>query len=103
EVPRKGFRHETHQGDRGRGARIRGHAVLSGHHELSGAWLLSSLRLHGIRFDRRLSRRHHPPLVHKVAMSTTPPSNKFRTGAKEAPTEPFKRAVTSCLRAIAKA
>jgi cobaltochelatase CobT len=28
---------------------------------------------------------------------------KFRTGAKEAPTEPFKRAVTSCLRAIAKA
>src|SRR6266480_4474099 len=27
---------------------------------------------------------------------------KFRTGAKEAPTEPFKRAVTSCLRAIAK-
>jgi cobaltochelatase CobT len=28
---------------------------------------------------------------------------KFRTGSKEAPTEPFKRAVTSCLRAIAKA
>jgi cobaltochelatase CobT len=27
---------------------------------------------------------------------------KFRTGTKEAPTEPFKRAVTSCLRAIAK-
>jgi cobaltochelatase CobT len=27
---------------------------------------------------------------------------KFRTGSKEAPTEPFKRAVTSCLRAIAK-
>src|ERR1700731_3917295 len=27
---------------------------------------------------------------------------KFRTGAKEAPTEPFKRAVTSCLRAIAR-
>jgi cobalamin biosynthesis protein CobT len=27
---------------------------------------------------------------------------KFRTGAKEAPTEPFKRAVTACLRAIAK-
>jgi cobaltochelatase CobT len=26
---------------------------------------------------------------------------KFKTGAKEAPTEPFKRAVTSCLRAIA--
>jgi cobaltochelatase CobT len=34
-------------------------------------------------------------------MSTTT-TNKFRTGAKEAPTEPFKRAVTSCLRAIAK-
>src|SRR6266550_8644880 len=27
---------------------------------------------------------------------------KFRTGSKEAPTEPFKRAVTGCLRAIAK-
>src|SRR5258708_7208161 len=27
---------------------------------------------------------------------------KFRTSSKEAPTEPFKRAVTSCLRAIAK-
>ncbi|MGX9390390.1 cobaltochelatase subunit CobT [Nitrobacteraceae bacterium UC4446_H13] len=34
---------------------------------------------------------------------STPPSNKFRTGAKEAPAEPFKRAVSSCLRAIAKA
>jgi cobaltochelatase CobT len=34
-------------------------------------------------------------------MSTS--NAKFRTGAKEAPTEPFKRAVTSCLRAIAKA
>ncbi|MFZ5731710.1 MAG: cobaltochelatase subunit CobT [Pseudomonadota bacterium] len=30
-------------------------------------------------------------------------NSKFRTGSKEAPTEPFKRAVTSCLRAIAKA
>src|SRR5258708_38391789 len=29
-------------------------------------------------------------------------NSKFRTGSKEAPTEPFKRAVTSCLRAIAK-
>ena len=28
-------------------------------------------------------------------------NSKFRTGSKEAPTEPFKRAVTSCLRAIA--
>jgi cobaltochelatase CobT len=27
---------------------------------------------------------------------------KFKTGTKEAPTEPFKRAVTSCLRAIAR-
>ncbi len=27
---------------------------------------------------------------------------KFRTGTKEAPTEPFKRAVTGCLRAIAR-
>src|SRR6201747_1576857 len=34
---------------------------------------------------------------------TTPSNSKFRTGSKEAPTEPFKRAVTSCLRAIAKA
>ena len=34
---------------------------------------------------------------------TTPSNSKFRTGPKEAPTEPFKRAVTSCLRAIAKA
>jgi cobaltochelatase CobT len=34
-------------------------------------------------------------------MSTS--NTKFRTGSKEAPTEPFKRAVTSCLRAIAKA
>jgi cobaltochelatase CobT len=33
-------------------------------------------------------------------MSTS--NSKFRTGSKEAPTEPFKRAVTSCLRAIAK-
>src|SRR5689334_20282708 len=33
----------------------------------------------------------------------TTSNSKFRTGAKEAPTEPFKRAVTSCLRAIAKA
>jgi cobaltochelatase CobT len=33
---------------------------------------------------------------------STPPSNKFRPGTKEAPTEPFKRAVTSALRAIAK-
>jgi cobaltochelatase CobT len=30
-------------------------------------------------------------------------NTKFRAGSKEAPTEPFKRAVTSCLRAIAKA
>lgn len=29
-------------------------------------------------------------------------NTKFRQGSKEAPTEPFKRAVTSCLRAIAK-
>src|SRR6201989_2654625 len=34
---------------------------------------------------------------------STPSNSKFRTGAKEAPTEPFKRAVTSCLRAIARA
>jgi len=33
----------------------------------------------------------------------TTSNSKFRTGAKEAPTEPFKRAVTSCLRAIARA
>jgi cobaltochelatase CobT len=32
----------------------------------------------------------------------TSSNSKFRTGPKEAPTEPFKRAVTSCLRAIAK-
>src|SRR5437762_1212848 len=37
----------------------------------------------------------------EVAMTTS--NQKFRTGSKEAPTEPFKRAVTSCLRAIAKA
>ena len=30
-------------------------------------------------------------------------NSKFKTGSKEAPTEPFKRAVSSCLRAIAKA
>ena len=29
-------------------------------------------------------------------------NTKFRSGSKEAPTEPFKRAVTSCLRAIAR-
>ena len=34
---------------------------------------------------------------------STSPSNKFRTGPKEAPTEPFKRSVAACLRAIAKA
>ncbi|WP_398484821.1 cobaltochelatase subunit CobT [Tardiphaga sp.] len=34
-------------------------------------------------------------------MSTTP-SKQFRTGAKEAPTEPFKRSVASALRALAK-
>src|SRR3982075_1564004 len=34
---------------------------------------------------------------------TTPSNSKFPTGPREAPTEPFKRAVTSCLRAIAKA
>jgi cobaltochelatase CobT len=34
-------------------------------------------------------------------MSTS--NSKFRTGSKEAPTEPFKRAVTACLRAIARA
>jgi cobaltochelatase CobT len=33
----------------------------------------------------------------------TTSNQKFRTGPREAPTEPFKRAVTSCLRAIAKA
>src|SRR5438876_2004330 len=33
-------------------------------------------------------------------MSTS--NSKFRTGSKEAPTEPFKRAVTACLRAIAR-
>jgi len=33
----------------------------------------------------------------------TTSSNKFRTGTKEAPTEPFKRSVTACLRAIARA
>src|SRR5665213_2481201 len=33
----------------------------------------------------------------------TASNSKFRTGSKEAPTEPFKRAVTACLRAIAKA
>jgi hypothetical protein len=27
---------------------------------------------------------------------------KFKTGSKESPTEPFKRAVTGCLRAIAR-
>src|SRR4030081_2919699 len=32
----------------------------------------------------------------------TTSNTKFRTGSKEAPTEPFKRAVTACLRAIAK-
>src|SRR5246127_4998585 len=32
----------------------------------------------------------------------TTSNTKFRTGSKEAPTEPFKRAVTGCLRAIAK-
>src|SRR5271156_7249229 len=33
----------------------------------------------------------------------TTSNSKFRIGSKEAPTEPFKRAVTACLRAIAKA
>ncbi len=33
-------------------------------------------------------------------MSTAPTNIKFRPGPKEAPTEPFKRAVASCLRAI---
>src|ERR1700737_4529572 len=37
----------------------------------------------------------------EVVMTTS--NSKFRTGSKEAPTEPFKRAVTACLRAIAKA
>jgi cobaltochelatase CobT len=37
----------------------------------------------------------------EVEMTTS--NTKFRTGSKEAPTEPFKRAVTACLRAIAKA
>src|SRR3954471_12624730 len=32
----------------------------------------------------------------------TTSSSKFRTGSKEAPTEPFKRSVASCLKAIAK-
>src|ERR1700752_2175784 len=32
----------------------------------------------------------------------TTSNSKFRTGSKEAPTEPFKRAVTGCLRAIAR-
>ena len=32
----------------------------------------------------------------------TTPSNKGKFASREAPTEPFKRAVTSCLRAIAK-
>lgn len=32
----------------------------------------------------------------------TTSNTKYRTGSKEAPTEPFKRAVTACLRAIAK-
>src|SRR3974390_2412316 len=32
----------------------------------------------------------------------TTSNQKFRTGSKEAPTEPFKRAVTACLRAIAR-
>src|ERR1700757_3494182 len=32
----------------------------------------------------------------------TTSNTKFRTGSKEAPTEPFKRSVTACLRAIAK-
>src|ERR1700709_386546 len=36
----------------------------------------------------------------KATMTTS--NTKFRTGSKEAPTEPFKRAVTACLRAIAK-
>src|SRR5580692_1104933 len=36
----------------------------------------------------------------EVVMTTS--NQKFRTGSKEAPTEPFKRAVTACLRAIAK-
>src|SRR4051812_38694959 len=34
-------------------------------------------------------------------MSTTT-TNKLRPGSKESPTEPFKRSVASCLRAIAK-
>lgn len=33
---------------------------------------------------------------------STPPTNKFRAGSKESPTEPFKRAVTACMKAIAK-
>src|SRR3569832_463719 len=33
---------------------------------------------------------------------STSSNSKFRTGPKEAPTEPFKRSVTACLRAIAK-
>lgn len=33
---------------------------------------------------------------------TTSSNSKFRTGPKEAPTEPFKRSVASCLRAIAR-
>src|SRR6202012_1618169 len=36
----------------------------------------------------------------KATMTTS--NSKFRSGSKEAPTEPFKRAVTSCLRAIAR-
>ncbi|MGB3273084.1 MAG: cobaltochelatase subunit CobT [Xanthobacteraceae bacterium] len=36
-------------------------------------------------------------------MSTAPTNIKFRPGPKEAPTEPFKRAVASCLRAIGRA
>src|SRR5439155_12175170 len=84
----------------GGGAQARRPPRLGEYVQLPGAGLLQEARLPGVRQVEGLSRGSLVPLAAEGSVMSS--NIKPKTPAKEAPTEPFKRAVTGCLRAIAR-
>ena len=68
--------------------------------EFSGSGLLCEAWVPRVRKAEEFSRRSRPALAGEGAVMSS--NIKPKPSAKESPTEPFKRAVTGCLRAIAR-
>src|SRR4029078_7419808 len=81
-------------------AQARRETHVSRHVQLSGAGVLQEARLQAVRLAEGLPEGTHPDLVQEGVVMAS--NIKTKPSAKESPTEPFKRAVTGCLRALAR-